>query len=155
MFILRFLIGNLIFSCGVCLLCCTRKMLGTRIPVGYQYAAWLVILFSLVLPFIPTTIVHTASTAVKSLYAPAVGQATVTTLQETSIREGGWITDIACSVSTHRNLFQSKVISGVWIIGIVAVLLSYIQGTLRLRRIIRTAYRPDEAISSSSMYLPK
>ena len=143
-FMIRFLICNVFVSGIVGILLISKWIFRSNLSSRMQYNLWLLLLGLLAVPFIPFRLVSIpqifswlSSVRNSSASHADVGANNVmdTNLSGTT----NWMNDFALSVNNDAPAVTGYILLGIWIVGILAMIILVIKSSLHLRTIKRSA----------------
>ena len=148
MFMKRFLFCNLWSAVLICLMLGLKWLLRNRLSMRFQYRSWYILLFSMLLSFLPTGIwegaihgkpISQQTFAIASPEAEAINNVPLSSewIQDT--------TEMMYKPENNQVLFAVLII---WLIGALVLLSVYWCGSHRLRMIRRYALPPSQKIQS-------
>lgn len=142
-FMIRFLCCNFLISIIIGILLITKRVLKNYLTPRMQYNLWLLFLAILALPFIPFR-----SISFVSLFSWFRNQHTIANLTLGTGAEKitgaipvteNWMNDFALSVSRGAPSIIGFILAGIWLVGILAMLLLAGKSILRLKMIRNSA----------------
>ena len=143
-FMIRFLICNVLISGIVGILLIAKWVFRNNLSSRMQYNLWLLLLGLLAVPFIPFRLISfpqifswLSSVRNSSASHADVGANNVmdTGLSGTT----NWMNDFALSVNKDTPSVTGYILLGIWIVGMLAMMILVIKSSLRLRTIKRSA----------------
>lgn len=143
-FMIRFLLCNVFISGIVGILLIAKWVFRNNLSSRMQYNLWLLLLGLLAVPFIPFRLISfpqifswLSSVRNSSASHADVGANNVmdTGLSGTT----NWMNDFALSVNKDTPSFTGYILLGIWIVGMLAMMILVIKSSLRLRTIKRSA----------------
>ena len=143
-FMIRFLICNVFISGIIIILLISKLIFKNNLSSRMQYNLWLLLLGLLAVPFIPFRLVSfpqifswLSSVRNSSASHADVGANNVmdTGLSGTT----NWMNDFALSVNKDTPSVTGYILLGIWIVGMLAMMILVIKSSLRLRIIKRSA----------------
>ena len=148
MFLERFLFCNLWSAVLICLMLGLKWLLRNRLSMRFQYISWYILLFSMLLSFLPPGIweVSTHSKPI-SQQTFAIAHAGTEAANNTPL-SGEWIQDTTELIYEPQNNQAIFAALTIWLIGVLVLLIVYWCGSHRLRMIRRYALRPSSEIQS-------
>ena len=143
-FMIRFLICNVFISGIIGILLITKRIFKKSLSSRMQYNLWFLLLGLLAVPFIPFRLIgflHIFSWLRYLRSSPASGAGT--TMEESAgINPAGnadWMNDFALSVNNETPSIAGYLLLGIWIVGILAMIILMIRSSLRLRSLQQSA----------------
>ena len=143
-FMIRFLLCNVFISCIVGILLIAKWVFRNNLSSRMQYNLWLLLLGLLAVPFIPFRLVSfpqifswLSSVRNSSASHADVGANNVmdTGLSGTT----NWMNDFALSVNKDTPSVTGYILLGIWIVGMLAMMILVIKSSLRLRNLEKSA----------------
>ena len=143
-FMIRFLLCNVFISGIVGILLIAKWVFRNNLSSRMQYNLWLLLLGLLAVPFIPFRLISftqifswLSSVRNSSAFHADVGANNVmdTGLSDTT----NWMNDFALSVNKDTLSVTGYILLGIWIVGMLAMMILVIKSSLRLRTIKRSA----------------
>ena len=143
-FMIRFLLCNVFISCIVGILLIAKWVFRNNLSSRMQYNLWLLLLGLLAVPFIPFRLVSfpqifswLSSVRNSSASHADVGANNVmdTGLSGTT----NWMNDFALSVNKDTPSVTGYILSGIWLAGMLAMMILVIKSSLRLRNLEKSA----------------
>jgi bla regulator protein BlaR1 len=142
-FMIRFFLCNVLLCGSIGLLLTARRLFRTMLSCRMQYNLWFVLLVLLAVPFLPfpLTWVPEICSRLRCLgdnsSSDAVSAAPMT--DETPFSVSDWMNDFTLSVSSRTPSSAGYLLLGVWIAGILVMLLLLLQSALRLHTLRKSA----------------
>lgn len=136
-FMMCFLISNIFISGIIGILLIARRIFKNSLSSRMQYNLWFLLLGLLTVPFIPLRPIGFAQVFswLKNL-THSSGSHTRTILEEATgtnpARAANWMNDLTLSVSSTQSV-TGFILFGIWIVGILAMMIFMIKSSLRLR----------------------
>lgn len=143
-FMIRFLICNVFISGIIGILLIAKGIFKNILSGRMQYHLWFLLLGLLAVPFIPFRLIGFPQflSWLSSLRTfPASGSGTAMT-EYTGMHPTGnadWLNDFALSVNSKTPSFAGYLLSGIWIAGILAIIILTVKSFLRLRTLEKSA----------------
>ena len=143
-FMIRFLLCNVLISGIVGILLIAKWVFRNNLSSRMQYNLWLLLLGLLAVPFIPFRLISftqifswLSSVRNSSAFHADVGANNVmdTGLSGTT----NWMNDFALSVNKDTPSVTGYILLGIWIVGMLAMMILVIKSSLRLRTIKKSA----------------
>ncbi|EOT24169.1 hypothetical protein C805_02381 [Eubacterium sp. 14-2] len=143
-FMIRFFLCN-VFICGIIgILLIARRIFKNSLSGRMQYNLWFLLLLLLAVPFIPFRLIGfpqifswlgSLRTSPASHTGTAMGEATGTS----PARNADWMNDFTISVNSKAPPIVGYILFGIWIAGILAMIILVIKSSLRLRNLKKSA----------------
>lgn len=143
-FIIHFLICNLLISGMIVILFAAKKILKAHLTSRTQYNLWFLPMCLMAAPFISIR-----SDQIFSLYSwfahlknrSTTGSNVVDTINTLNSPDtaSDWMNDFTISVSNRTPSLIGMILFGIWIIGILAMILLVLKSSIRLYRVKRSA----------------
>uniref|UniRef100_UPI004055F808 BlaR1 family beta-lactam sensor/signal transducer n=1 Tax=Acetatifactor sp. TaxID=1872090 RepID=UPI004055F808 len=143
-FMIRFLICNVFISGIIGILLIAKRIFKNNLSSRMQYNLWFLLLGLLAVPFIPLRLIGFPQifTWLGSLRSsPASGTATAMG-EAAGIHPTGnidWMNNFALSVNSETPPIAGYILLGIWIVGILAMIILVIKSSLRLRTLEKSA----------------
>ena len=143
-FMIRFLICNVFISGIIGILLIAKRIFKNNLSSRMQYNLWFLLLGLLVVPFIPFRLIgfpQIFSWLGSLRNSPASGTA-ITMGEAAGINPTGntdWMNDFALSVNSETPSIAGYILLGIWIVGILAMIILVIKSSLRLRTLEKSA----------------
>ena len=143
-FMIRFLICNLFICALVGILLAARHLLRNILSGRMQYHLWFLLLGLLTVPFLPLRLTGFPMLLARLLAFcnPAlpdtgniVNQGDVTT----PAGDSGWLNDFTLSISNHTPSIAGTILLGIWLAGILVMVVLTARSSLRLQNIRQSA----------------
>lgn len=142
-FMIRFLICNLFIGAAAAILLAARHLPGKLLSGRMQYNLWFLLLGLLAVPFLPFRLTGFPRllSRLGSLYPLALSDTGSMDSQGIMAPAGdlGWLKDFTLSVSSRTPSIAGNILLGIWLFGILAMILLTVKSLLRLQNIKRTA----------------
>lgn len=142
-FIIRFVLCNVLLCGSIVLLLAARRLFRTTLSCRMQYNLWFVLLALLAVPFLPFPLPGFPEiySRLSCLGSPSSSDAVSATsvIDETSSSVADWMNDFTLSVSSKTPSAAGYLLLGMWIAGILVMLLLLLQSALRLRTLKKSA----------------
>ena len=143
-FFIHFLVCNLLISGMIGILFCIKNLLKSHLTNRTQYNLWFLPLCLMVVPFLPIQSDHVFS--MFSWFTDFSQRAdrinnTVNTANTFHSPDtvSDWMNDFTISVSNRTPSLIGMILFGIWIIGILAMILLVLKSSIRLYRVKRSA----------------
>ena len=143
-FMIRFLICNIFISGIIGILLITKRIFKNNLSSRMQYNLWFLLLGLLTVPFVPLRLVGfpqiiswlaILSNSPTSNVETTMGESVGTTLTENT----NWMNDFTLSVNSETPSIAGYIFLGIWVVGILAMILLVIKSSLRLRTLEKSA----------------
>ena len=143
-FMIRFLICNVFISGIIGILLLTKKIFKNSLSGRMQYDLWFILLWMLAVPFIPLRLAgfpQIFSWLGISGISPAsnTGTAIGESIGTDPVGNVRWMNDFTFSVNSKVPSIAGYILSGIWIAGILTMIILVIRSSLRLRKLARSA----------------
>ena len=143
-FVIRFFICNVFISGIIGILLIAKRAFKNNLSSRMQYNLWFLLLGLLIVPFMPFRLIGFPQIFSWLRYlrsSPAFN--TVTSFRETvgtNLNESAdWMNDFTLSVNSETPSIFGYILSGIWIVGILAMILLVIKSSLHLRTLKKSA----------------
>lgn len=143
-FIIRFFLCNIFISIMIIILLTAKRIFRNSLSSRMQYNLWFLLLGLLAVPFIPFQPIRFSQMFawLERLKTPLTSN-TGTIMDETtttnSVGTANWMKDFTLSVSSNTPSIAGFILCGIWIIGIITMIIFVIKSSLRLRRLKKSA----------------
>ena len=143
-FMIRFLICNVFISGIIGILLIAKRIFKNNLSSRMQYNLWFLLLGLLAVPFIPFRPIgfpQIFSWLGSLRSSPASGTSTAMG-EAMGINPAGntdWMNDFALSVKSETPSIAGYILLGIWIVGILAMIILVIKSSLRLRNLEKSA----------------
>ena len=143
-FMIRFLICNVFISGIIIILLISKLIFKNNLSSRMQYNLWLLLLGLLAVPFIPFRLVSfpQISSWLRSVRNYSASHADVGANDVMDIGLSGttnWMNNFALSVNKDTPSVTGYILLGIWIVGMLAMMILVIKSSLRLRTIKKSA----------------
>lgn len=143
-FMIRFLICNVFVSGIVGILLISKWIFRNNLSSRMQYNLWLLLLGLLAVPFIPFRPVSFLQifswlSSVRNSSAPHSDVGANNVMDTNLSGTTNWMNDFALSVNYDTPAVTGYILFGIWIVGILGMMILVIKSSLRLRTIKRSA----------------
>lgn len=143
-FMIRFLICNVFISGIIGILLIAKRIFKNTLSSRMQYNLWFLLLMLLTVPFIPLRLIGFPQIFSWLGYlgnSPASGTGTATreAAETNPAGNAGWINDFTLSVNSETSSIAGYILLGIWIVGILAMIILVIKSSLRLRSLEKSA----------------
>lgn len=143
-FIIRFLICNVFISGIIGILLIAKRIFKNSLSSRMQYNLWFLLLGLLIVPFIPFRLIGfpqifswlgSLRSSPASDTRTAIREAVGTNLTGNA----DWMNDFTLSVNSEAPSIAGYILLGIWIVGILAMIILVINSSLRLRNLRKSA----------------
>lgn len=143
-FMIRFLICNVFVSGIVGILLISKWIFRNNLSSRMQYNLWLLLLGLLAVPFIPFRLVSFPQifswlSSVRNSSAPHADVGANNVMDTNLSGTTNWMNDFALSVNYDTPAVTGYILLGIWIVGMLGMMILVIKSSLRLRTIKRSA----------------
>ena len=143
-FMIRFLICNVFISGIIIILLISKLIFKNNLSSRMQYNLWLLLLGLLAVPFIPFRLVSfpQISSWLRSVrnYSASHADVGANNVMDTGLSgTTNWMNNFALSVNKDTPSVTGYILLGIWIVGMLAMMILIIKSSLRLRTIKRAA----------------
>ena len=143
-FMIRFLICNVFISGIIIILLISKLIFKNNLSSRMQYNLWLLLLGLLAVPFIPFRLVSfpQISSWLRSVrnYSAFHADVGANNVMDTGLSSTtNWMNNFALSVNKDTPSVTGYILLGIWIVGMLAMMILIIKSSLRLRTIKRSA----------------
>ena len=143
-FMIRFLICNVFISGIIGILLITKRIFKKSLSSRMQYNLWFLLLVLLIVPFIPFRLIGFPQIFSWLGYlrsSPASGTGTAMGEAAETIPTGNadWMNDFTLSVNSKAASIAGYILLGIWIAGILAMIILIVKSFLRLRSLEKSA----------------
>ena len=143
-FMIRFLICNVFISGIIIILLISKLIFKNNLSSRMQYNLWLLLLGLLAVPFIPFRLVSfpQISSWLRSVrnYSASHADVGANNVMDTGLSgTTNWMNNFALSVNKDTPSATGYILLGIWIVGMLAMMILIIKSSLRLRTIKRSA----------------
>lgn len=143
-FMIRFLICNVFVSGIVGILLISKWIFRNNLSSRMQYNLWLLLLGLLAVPFIPFRLVSFPQifswlSSVRNSSAPHADVGANNVMDTNLSGTTNWMNDFALSVDYDTPAVTGYILLGIWIVGMLGMIILVIKSSLRLRTIKRSA----------------
>ena len=143
-FMIRFLICNVFISGIIIILLISKLIFKNNLSSRMQYNLWLLLLGLLAMPFIPFRLVSfpQISSWLRSVrnYSASHADVGANNVMDTGLSgTTNWMNNFALSVNKDTPSVTGYILLGIWIVGMLAMMILIIKSSLRLRTIKRSA----------------
>ena len=143
-FMIRFLICNVFISGIIGILLIAKRIFKNNLSSRMQYNLWFLLLGLLTVPFIPFRLIGFPQifSWLGSLGGSPASDTTTTMGEAVGINptgNTGWMNDFALSVNSETPSIAGYILLGIWLVGILAMIILVIKSSLRLRSLEKSA----------------
>lgn len=143
-FMIRFLICNVFISGIIGILLIAKGIFKNNLSSRMQYNLWFLLLGLLVVPFIPFRLIGFPQIfswlgSLKSSPSSNTGTTMGETLGSDPTGNVNWMNDFTFSVNSKAPSIAGYILLGIWIVGILAMIILVIKSALRLRNLKKSA----------------
>ena len=143
-FMIRFLICNIFISGIIGILLIAKRIFKNNRSSRMQYNLWFLLLGLLGVPFIPSRIIGFPQmfswlSSLRNPPASGIETTIAEALEMNSIGKADWMHDFTLPVNSKAPSIAGYILLGIWIVGILAMIILVIKSTLRLRNLVRSA----------------
>lgn len=143
-FMIRFLICNVFVSGIVGILLISKWIFRNNLSSRMQYNLWLLLLGLLAVPFIPFRLVSFPQifswlSSVRNSSAPHADVGANNVMDTNLSGTTNWMNDFALSVNYDTSAVTGYILLGIWIVGMLGMMILVIKSSLRLRTVKRSA----------------
>ena len=143
-FMIRFLICNVFISGIIIILLISKLIFKNNLSSRMQYNLWLLLLGLLAVPFIPFRLISfpQISSWLRSVrnYSASHADVGANNVMDTGLSgTTNWMNNFALSVNKDTPSVTGYILLGIWIVGMLAMMILIIKSSLRLRTIKRSA----------------
>lgn len=143
-FMIRFLICNVFVSGIVGILLISKWIFRNNLSSRMQYNLWLLLLGLLAVPFIPFRLVSFPQifswlSSVRNSSAPHADVGANNVMDTNLSGTTNWMNDFALSVNYDTPAVTGYILLGIWIVGMLGMMILVIKSSLRLRTVKRSA----------------
>ena len=143
-FMIRFFICNVFISGIIGILLIAKGIFKNNLSSRMQYNLWFLLLWLLAVPFIPFRLIgfpqiFSYLDSLKNSPASETRTAMGETLDTNLTGNTNWINDFTLSVNSETPSIAGYILLGVWIVGILAMIILIIKSSLRLRTLKKSA----------------
>ena len=143
-FMIRFLICNVFISGMIGILLIAKRLFKNNLSSRMQYNLWFLLLGLLAVPFIPFRLIGFPQ--IFSLLSSLRSSPASNTEKDISEIAGAnltentdWMNDFTLSVNNKTSSIAGYILLGIWIVGIIAMIILVIKSSLRLRTLKKSA----------------
>ena len=139
-FMIRFLICNVFISGIIGILLIAKRIFKNNLSSRMQYNLWFLLLGLLAVPFIPFRLIGFPQIfswlgSLRSSPSSNTGTAMGETIGADPTGNVNWMNDFTLSVNSEAPSIAGYILLGIWIVGILAMIILVIKSSLRLRNL--------------------
>lgn len=143
-FMIRFLICNVFISGIIGILLIAKRIFKNILSSRMQYNLWFLLLMLLIVPFIPFRLIGFPQIFswlgyLRSSPASGTGTAMGKAVGTNPTGNADWMNDFTLSVNSETPSIAGYILLGIWILGILAMIILVIKSFLRLRSLEKSA----------------
>lgn len=143
-FMIRFLICNVFISGIIGILLIAKRIFKNNLSNRMQYNLWFLLLGLLAVPFIPLRLIGFPQIfswlgSLRSSPASGTGTAIGESTGTNPTGNADWMNDFTLSVNSETPSIAGYILLGIWIAGILAMIILVIKSSLRLRNLEKSA----------------
>lgn len=143
-FMLRFLICNVFISGIIGILLIAKWIFKNNLSSRMQYNLWFLLLGLLVVPFIPFRLtgfpqIFSWLGSLRSSPSSNTGATMGETIGADPAESVNWMNDLTLSVNSKATSIAGYLLLGIWIVGILAMIILVIKSSLRLRNLKKSS----------------
>ena len=143
-FMIRFLICNVFISGIIGILLVAKRIFKNTLSSQIQYNLWFLLLGLLAVPFIPFRLIGFPQIfswliSLRRSSAFNTGTAIDETVKINPTGNENWLNDFTLSVNSETTLIAGYILLGIWLIGILVMIILVIKSSLRLRTLKESA----------------
>lgn len=143
-FMIRFFLCNVFLSVIIFILLLAKRILKNVLSSRMQYNMWFLLLGLLTVPFLPFRLTGLLQIGpwfnrLKVLSASSTGTVMEKAVQSNLSENTDWINDFALSTDNESLSIAGYFLLGIWLLGILAILISMFKSSLRLRTLEKSA----------------
>ena len=141
---IRFLICNVFISGIIGILLIAKRIFKNNLSSRMQYNLWFLLLGLLVVPFIPFRLIGFPQIfswlgSLRCSPSSNTGTAMGETIGADSTENVNWMNDFTLSVNSEAPSIVGYILLGIWIVGILEMIILVIKSSLRLRNLEKSA----------------
>ena len=143
-FMIRFLICNVFISCIIGILLIAKRIFKNSLSSRMQYNLWFLLLGLLAVPFIPFRFIGLPQIfswlgSLRSSPSSSAGTNIAGTAEAVTTGNTNWMNDFTLSINSETPPIAGYILLGIWIVGILAMIILVIKSSLRLRSLEKSA----------------
>ena len=143
-FMIRFFICNVLISGIIGILLIAKRIFKNSLSSRMQYHLWFLLLGLLAVPFMPFRFIGLPQifawlSSLSSSFSSNSGTNIAETAEAIMTENANWMNDFTLSVNSDTPSIAGYLLSGIWIVGIFAMIILIIRSLLRLRTMEKSA----------------
>lgn len=143
-FMIRFLICNVFISGIIGILLIAKRIFKNNLSSRMQYNLWFLLLGLLAVPFIPFRLIGFPQIfswlgSLRSSPSSGAGTNIAGTAEAVTTGNTNWMNDFTLSVNSETPSIAGYILLGIWIVGILAMIILVIKSSLRLHTLEKSA----------------
>ena len=143
-FMIRFLICNVFISGIIGILLIAKRIFKSNLSSRMQYNLWFLLLGLLAVPFIPFRLIGFPQIIswINSLRISSTsntGTAMEEVIETNPFRNANWMNDFTLSANSETPSIAGYILLGIWIVGILTMIILVIKSSLRLHSLEKSA----------------
>ena len=143
-FMIRFLICNVFISGIIGILLIAKRIFKNNLSSRMQYNLWFLLLGLLAVPFIPFRFIGLPQIfswlgSLRSSPSSGAGTNIAGTAEAVTTGNTNWMNDFTLSVNSETPSIAGYILLGIWIVGILAMIILVIKSSLRLHTLEKSA----------------
>ncbi len=143
-FMIRFLMCNVFISGIIGILLIAKRIFKNNLSSRMQYNLWFLLLGLLAVPFIPFRLIGFPQIfswlgSLRSSSSSGTGTAMGESPDFNPIGNINWMNDFTLSVNSETSSITEYILLGIWLAGILAMIILVIKSSLRLRSLAKSA----------------
>ena len=143
-FMIRFLICNVFISGIIGILLIAKRIFKNNLSSRMQYNLWFLLLGLLAVPFIPFRFIGLPQIfswlgSLRSSPSSSAGTNIAGTAEAVTTGNTNWMNDFTLSINSETPPIAGYILLGIWIVGILAMIILVIKSSLRLHTLKKSA----------------
>ena len=143
-FMIRFFICNVFISGITGILLIVKRIFKNSLSSRMQYNLWFLLLGLLAVPFIPFRFIGLPQIfswlgSLRSSPSPGAGTNIAGTAEAVTTGNTNWMNDFTLSVNSETPSITGYILLGIWVVGILAMIILVIKSSLRLHTLEKSA----------------
>ena len=143
-FMIRFFICNVVISGIIGILLIVKRIFKNSLSSRMQYNLWFLLLGLLAVPFIPFRFIGLPQIfswlgSLRSSPSSSAGTNIAGAAEAVTTGNTNWMNDFTLSVNSETPSFAGYILLGIWIVGILAMIILVIKSSLRLHSLEKSA----------------
>ena len=143
-FMIRFFICNVLISGIIGILLIAKRIFKNSLSSRMQYHLWFLLLGLLAVPFMPFRFIGLPQifawlSSLSSSFSSNSGTNIAETAEAIMTENANWMNDFTLSVNSDTPSIAGYLLSGIWLVGIFAMIILIIRSLLRLRTMEKSA----------------